>query len=250
MFEIKFDQRDIAKLQRQYKYLGEGINKALAKGMTDTAFQSRAAVVAAMPRHIDRPTPWTRRSLFVFPAERNDLRAAVAFKWEFGRRGRHEIGMVDAPASMRAQVYGGKRALKGHEKRLLQAGITTRQAPFLIPTEHVKKDRYGNVTTATLNRVLYSGVSGGTASGTPLGGTKARRTRAAGRRYFIMRKGQRPIGIFERYRREIKPLFWFATQASYQSRFDFDSIAARGASKLESNIDSEIVKQIRKYIGR
>lgn len=250
MLEIKFDQRDISRLQRQFGYLGENINKAIAKGMTDTALQSRTAVISAMPSYIDRPTPWTKRSLFIYPAERNDLRAAVAFKWEFGRRGRHEIGMVDAPSSMRAQVYGGKRPLKGHEKRLLQARITTPATPYLIPTEHVKKDRYGNVTTATLNRILYSGVSGGSASGTPFGGARARPGRGSARSYFVMRKGNRPIGIFQRKGREVLPLFFFSTSASYNSRFPFDAIAARGASKLESNIDIEIVNQINKYLAR
>ena len=258
MFEISVKALNVDKLQRQFSFLGDSVPKWVALGMTQTAKQSKQAVQQAMPMHIDRPTPWTLRSLFFFPAEKDDLRAAVAFKWEFGRRSRREIGMIDAPASMRSQVYGEDRQLKGFEKTLQRAGVSPPGKPFLIPTQFADVDRDGNVKTAFINKVFYSGSRGGTANMQPFSrGAKRSRSRdaRAGIRYFSHPNKK---GIYRtiphsnigggRGRSGVLPIFIFSDQPHYRSRFDFHGIASRGARNLESNVVAALDRGTQRYL--
>jgi len=258
MFEISVKALNVDKLQRQFSFLGDSVPKWVALGMTQTAKQSKQAVQQAMPMYIDQPTPWTRRSLFFFPAEKDDLRAAVAFKWEFGRRSRREIGMFDAPAALRSQVYGEDRKLKGFEKTLQRAGVSPPGKPFLIPTQFADVDRYGNVTTAFINKVFYSGSRGGTADMQPFSrGAKKSRSRdaRAGIRYFVH---PNKTGIYRtvpssnigggRARNRILPIFIFSGQPHYRSRFDFHGIANKGASGLERNVLNALDRGVQRYL--
>lgn len=258
MFELDIKPSiNIPALQLKYLRLGEHLPRAVAKGMTDTVKESTAAVRFALPQKLDRPTPWTRRSLFFFPAEHNDLRAAVAFKWEFGRRPRSEIGLFDAPQSLAMQVHGGDRKLKQYEKTLQRLRISPPGKPFLIPAEGCEIDRYGNVPRAFLNKVFYSGSRGGSANINPFsGGGKSRgRDARAGIRYFVH---PNKTGIYRtvpssslsggRARNRIIPVFIFSAQPHYRSRFDFYGIANRGASGLERHVDVAIARAVDKYL--
>ena len=258
MFEISAKVLNVKKLEREFHYLGESLSKWIALGMTDTVKQSKKAVQTALPSHIDRPTPWTRRSLFFFPAEKDDLRAAVAFKWEFGRRGRNEIGMFDAPQSMRMQVYGGERDLKGYEKTLQRAGVSPPGRPFLMPAMGADLDQYGNVTTAFINKVFYTGSRGGSADMQPFSrGRKKSRSRdaRAGIRYFVHPNKK---GIYRtvphskigggRGRNGVMPVFLFVKQPRYHNTFDFHTIASRGASRLDHNVAAAIDRGVQRYL--
>lgn len=259
MFEISVKAINLPQIQRQFSYLGDSVSKWVAVGMTQTAKQSKQAVKTAMPMHIDKPTPWTKRSLFFFPAEKEDLRAAVAFKWEYGRRSRREIGMFDAPAALRSQVYGDDRKLKGFEKTLQRAGISPPGKPFLVPTQFADLDQYGNVKTSFINKVFYSGSRGGTANMQPFSrGAKKSRSRdsRAGIRYFPHPNKK---GIYRtvphsnigggRGRSGVLPIFVFTGQPHYSRRFDFHGIAERGASKLQKNIYSALDRGVNRYLG-
>jgi len=256
LFEVSVKALNVDQLARQFSYLGKDLNKWIADGMTNTAEESTQAVRRAIPAHIDRPTPWTMSSLFFFPAEKEDLRAAVAFKWEFGRRSRNEIGMFDAPQSMQMQVYGGKRKLKDVEKKLQQAGVTPPGRPFLVPSRALKRDRYGNVTRKTMNKILYSGVSGGVMAEKPLNGGRNRGATRKGQSFVMRKKGKGAIGIFKNtgrysYTKSDKPAtpqFWFNAQPHYSPIFDFHGIANRGAAGLLNNVDNSIDRGVRRYL--
>lgn len=203
----------------------------LARGLTETAKDVKEQVNGWLPRLLDRPTPYTMKSLFVFPAEKNDLRAAVAFRSEvYGRQPRHFMDQVHASRSMRAQVYGGRRELKASEKRLLANGITKDGRQFLIPAKGAKIDRYGNVPGSFMNKVLYGGVKMGSASQGyeyPMN----RRTQGESKygQYFVLKKnfGHTPVGIFKNMgkKKPPMPVFLFASKADYKSRIPFEQIA-------------------------
>ena len=245
MFDISVKIPDLKRIERQYRFLGDQIPKWVAVGMTNTVRQGRADVQQAMPTYIDKPTPWTRRSVFFFPAEKEDLRAAVAFKWEFGPRPRREIGMLDAPQSMRMQAWGGGRKLKSFEKALQRAGVSPPGRPFVVPGMGADLDQYGNMRTGYINKVLYSGVRGGAASNAPLsGGGKSRSREAkAGIRYFAHPNKK---GIYRtvpssnigggRGRSGVVPVMLFVRQPHYSSRFPFDRIVSRAAAGLDTNV--------------
>lgn len=209
-----------------------------ARALTTTAQDARDQVKGWLPRLLDRPTPFTMNSLFVFPAEKTDLRAAVAFKHEMGRLPRTAIGQVTAPRSMRAQVYGGQRELKASEKTLLANNITQRSRPFLIPAKGAQRDRFGNVPGSFMNRVLYSGVARGSASqgySRPLNGRTQGDSRTG--QYFVLylqpslRQGA--VGIFKNMgaSQPPMPVFLFSSKAGYSRRVPFEQIASAMADR-------------------
>ena len=205
----------------------------IAKALTMTALDAKKDVVSEMPSIFDRPTPWTLRSVFVFPAEKTDLRAAVALKRDHGRTRREFMDEVIAPRSLRAQVFGGQRPLKESEKTLQRPGASPKGRPYIIPMPGVPLDQYGNVPNTFMNKVLYSGMAGGTVDGTAIVGRKSRMS-AATSIYYTTKKG-----IFERSKVLIggglnanihghtRRLFGFSSKAEYKPRFDFYGIASR-----------------------
>lgn len=210
----------------------------LARTLTETAKDAQVQVTGWLPRLLDRPTPWTMRSLFVFPAEKQDLRAAVAFKHEMGRLPRSAIGQVTAAASMRAQVYGGSRKLKASESTLRANNITPAGRPYLIPAKGAPRDQYGNVPGSFMNRVLYSGVARGSASqgySRPLNSRTEQDSRTG--QFFVrylqpsVRAGA--IGIFKNMGRNQPPMpvFLFSDRASYRTRVPFEQIALAAAER-------------------
>jgi hypothetical protein len=263
MFDVDVKMLDYKKLERQFHYLGDQIPKWVALGMTQTVKEGRAAVHAALPSHISNPTPWTRRSMFFFPAEKDDLRAAVAFKWEGGRRSRREIGNIDAPMSMRRQVFGGKRELKGHEKTLQRAGISPPGKPYLVPAIGAERNQYGNVPTSFINKVFYSNSRGG-GGGVDMkpfsGGAKKSRSRdaKAGIRYFVHpnKKGiyrtvtHSTLGGAQTSDIRPLPVFLFTRQPQYSERFDFFGIVNRSAAKLEGNVIDALDRGTSRYLRR
>lgn len=225
---------------------------ALARGLTETAKDTRQHVQRQMPIYIDRPTPWTRRSVFFFPAEKNEkpMRAMVALKDEDGFVPRRLMDDVKAAQPMRMQVYGGKRKLKASEKTLQRAGLTSKNRPYLTPGPGARLDRYGNVTGSFMNKVLYQGVARGSASygyAKPMSNTAMARAR---KKYFIKVVRGEPQGIFERMRkkREIRPVFFFTDQPTYRPRFPFHRIAQSHANKIvKQKINESVDFILKKY---
>lgn len=238
------------------KMLGDLKHKmpsAIARGLTETAKDVRLKVQSDLPRYIDRPTPWTKRSVIFFPAEKNDLRAAVAFKSESGRIARHQmgIGAVTAATSMRMQIFGGKRPLKASEKTLLRAGITRSSRPYLIPGPGAKLDRYGNVPGSFMNKVLYQGVARGSASYGYARPMSASASRRAQKKYFVKVLFGEPQGIFERMAgRQIRPVFFFSATAQYRERFPFYSLARRHSNAIIDQKVSDSINVILNKYGR
>jgi hypothetical protein len=249
MIDIKVDTKDV---ERMLGDLSRKMPSTVARALTKTAFDARDQVKGWLPRLLDRPTPWTMRSLFVFPAEKDDLRSAVAFKHELGRLPRSAMDRVTAASSMRAQVFGGDRALKASEKTLLSNGITSRARPYLIPAKGARLDKYGNVTGAFMNKVLFTGVARGSASQgyhLPLD-RSARRGRPS--HFFVMYRGGQAVGIYKRTGRgghgRPLPVFLFSATANYRSRVPFNNIVEKYvARQLPKRIEESIDVVLRKY---
>ncbi len=260
MFDISVSSPNLAAKQLRWGALGDHLPKAIANGMTETVKFTRVEVRSQLPMLLDRPTPWTMRSLFYFPALVNDLRAAVAFKWQFGRMSRAQIGEFDAPQSMFMQVAGGARQLKGFEKTLQRSGLTPPGRNFLVPAAGAERDQYGNVKQSFINKVFYSGSRGGSADMQPFSsGAKRRRTRdsRAGLHYFIHpnKKGiYRTVTSSTLSGAQVSsihpvPVFLFVRQPRYQRRVDFYGIAGKVANqRLDRDIDSSIMRSVNKYL--
>jgi hypothetical protein len=200
-----------------------------ARTLTTLAYDAKKEVEGWLPRVLDRPTPYTMRSLFVFQAEKNDLRAAVAFRSEFGKMPRTMMDSIEASRSMRVQVFGGARRHKASERTLLSNGITTTSRSYLVPAKGAQRDAYGNVPGSFMNKVLFQGVKRGSASQgyhRPLNNRGQHEAKRKGQ-YFVMRRDGVARGIYQNMGKKAPPLpvFLFAEKAQYKKRVSFYAIA-------------------------
>lgn len=221
----------------------------LARTLTKTAKDAKNQVTGWLPRLLDKPTPWTMRSLFVFPAEKKEtpMRAAVAFKSEFGRLPRHMMDSVEAGRSMRAQVFGGQRQLKESERTLQANGITPAGRPYLIPAIGAKRDAYGNVSGSFMNRVMFTGVRRGSASqGYHLPMNNRSESSSTRGQFFVMRKNGSAIGIFKNMGRASRPLpvFLFSARAQYRPRVPFSKIVGAEVDRMMVRRFNESVRVV------
>lgn len=248
---LQLNAEQLNEVSAAYRAIAERLPSIIAKGLTDTAYEAKNAVYAKMPTVLDRPTSWTMRSLFVFAAEKkeNPIRAAVQFKWEGGFQSRAMLGEIDAPSSMRSQVYGMERPMKSSEKVLRFAGITPADRSFIVPAKGAPRDRYGNVTGAFMNKVLYKGVLGGSASLNPLDGGRSRETTRSGQ-YFVLRKNGKALGIYQNKgnKNPPMPIFNFVAAPKYKPRLPFHAIV-RGVANSRMNllINEAAAVVIKKY---
>jgi hypothetical protein len=196
--------------------LGEFRNESLpfwtAYALTKTAQDIQVREVEVMAEVFDRPTRFTLNSLYVKPATKRDLRAFVMFKEGFGS--------VPAWRYLGAQIMGGPRDKKGHERALERAGIMS-DDEFCVPGKGVKLDAYGNVSGPLITRILSS--LG--ANPDPMSNTTERSKRRNPRRtnFFVLRgHGRAPDGIYERKGRGVLvPTLIFVRQPRYDKRFPF-----------------------------
>lgn len=115
---------------------------AAVVAMSRTALAVKADLVAGMASAFDRPTRWTLGGLYVEPATKAKPEANVHFK-------DRAPGGVPAGKYLRAQILGGQRALKSHERLL---GL--RPGYIVVPGKWAELDAHGNVSMGQLRAIL------------------------------------------------------------------------------------------------
>lgn len=116
---------------------GPETKQAMAKALTDSAFEARKVIQAEMDRSFDRVTPYVRRSIRVEPASPVRLEAVVEPRYMGGKG-------VDPQNILHASIFGGARKHKRSEVAFQRAGIL----PFgysIVPGEACPLDEYGNI---------------------------------------------------------------------------------------------------------
>ncbi|MBX3605351.1 MAG: hypothetical protein KF788_08770 [Piscinibacter sp.] len=185
---------------------------AVAKGLTDTMVDVRKAMPARLEAELDEPTPYTKQGLYVTPARKDRLQAAVGFK--------------DRQAEyLHYQVEGGTRPPKRRALRL--------------PGE-IELDRYGNMPAGLVRQLIARAKAGKRATG-----AQAKRfgvSKALDLFYGEPGDG-RPAGLYKRVaigtqRHQLVPLVVFPKRsARYRRRFDFYGDTQRIVdARLDANL--------------
>lgn len=216
---------------------------AAALALTRTAQEVQSALYAEMQTAFDRPTRATLNSLYVQPATKAKLEARVWIKDGRSRSasGNTIVGESGAWGKGRAaskwlqpQVYGGQRSKKGFERRLERSGVLA-PGQYVVPGDSAKLDSYGNIGKGKLNKIL-SGAGVLSGAGYDANATDSERSQAKGnRRFFLVRKGSRPMGIAERLgygkgsQNNIRMALAFVKRPAYGIGFDFFKVAERTA---------------------
>ena len=192
---------------------------ATAKALTDTAKGVQAALQQEIKSVFDRPTPWIQRSPVIERATKANLTATVGIR---------DKGERATPAKyLKEHFTGGARGNKPMEVAMRAMGIL---APgwLAVPSDDgVKKDAFGNVSPATVKRIIRELQGGG-----------KRQDKTAAYRLFIVRPGQSgrsarhlAPGIWSVVRAGdqsvMKPVFFFVARATYRKVIDLTSIAQK-----------------------
>ena len=118
-------ETDIKAAVRQLKRVGErNIPMAIAQSLTGTAVHLRKVQMRTMSKHIDRPTPFTKKGILYQRAEWRDYKRGTMYARVF----------VNKPQSkyLKYQVYGGTR---NPPKRV-----------NVVPGRSIKLNPYGNLS--------------------------------------------------------------------------------------------------------
>jgi hypothetical protein len=229
------------------RQLGRGHRRAMLVALDATAVDLGAAEVREIDDSLDRPTPFTRRAVFVQRTQGGVAEARVGLKDDGG-------GQRAAVRWLEPNIEGGGRALKSFEKSIRGLGVMD-GTQFMVPGRFARIDAYGNVSRGQIVQILsqlraFTGAETvsrnlirrdgtrdkGNAAGTAKEAARLRAAafRRAGGQYFAVgpfRSGGLKPGIYQRQvatRRlagapspRPRPIFLFVDRVSYEQRFDF-----------------------------
>lgn len=231
-------------INREVQFL-QGLVKnvplATAKALTFTAERVREAEREEINKVFDRPTPYTRNSLFLKSATPQRLESRVWFKDYHGTQQHYLV----------PQVEGGQRPLKAFERHLIAAGWL-KHGEYVVPGERAQLDAYGNMNRGQIVQILSAlralpqqGYLANRNARSEARRAKSKRPRALVN-YFVGRPNPKsPVGVWERVPNSggLRPIMIFVNKLQYRVRFKFYEIAQRVT-------DREFPIQLRKTLGR
>ena len=245
--ELRQMARDIRSVGRQAAF-------AQVVALTRTAAAMRDAERREIDDVFDRPTPFTRNSVYVRPATLKNPEAVVGLKDDLNS----PAGSVAPSTYLSAQIEGGRRRLKRFEIALQKAGAMP-PFSFAVPGRFARLDAYGNISRGQIIQILSqlrTGTLAGSTRNLPYrNGTKAvdRKIAAAYRRaggqYFAVpyRRGRLEAGIYQRRDFALgsaapRAVLRFVDNASYEARFDFFYVAERAAEGYSAALDAALAQ--------
>ena len=200
--ELKKLTKDLTNLERKQ------IPFAMSLALNESATIGQKAGVKEMERVFDRPTPFILKSLRVTRSSKNNLKAEVGFKNVFGKFG------SAVENTLKPHIEGGARQPKASEMTLRRAGIL-RADEFIVPSRALRLNRFGNIPTGTMNKILAN------IGGFGEQGYKAN-TPAANRTFkYVVGEVGGTRGIWSIQAKKWKPVLIFVKQPKYTARFDF-----------------------------
>jgi hypothetical protein len=260
--KITLDTSALASLQLAVQQMSaRRLNAALATALTRTAVETKAVLTDRLARDLDRPTPYTLRSLYTKPARADALQAEVYFKDDLAGSG------TPATKYLLPQVEGGARHVKRFERALQAAGAMP-AGWHAVPGAAARLDAYGNVSKGQITQILSqvgTELTAGYNRTLTRGKEKADRTkqrraygRAGGQFVAIPRQqGRLKPGIYIAEARDfgaklglgrtgkLRPVFLFVKSTQYRARFDFQGIAQRTAEqRLGPNVERAVGEQL------
>jgi hypothetical protein len=237
------------------------LSAALATGLTRTAVEVKAVLADHLARDLDRPTPYTLRSLYMRPARADQLQAEVYIKDDLAGSG------TPATKYLLPQIEGGARHVKRFERALQAAGVMP-AGWHAVPGAAARLDSYGNVSKGQIAQILSqvgTELTAGYNRTLPRGTDKASRTKQrraygrAGGQFVAIReqRGRLKPGIYIAEARDfgaklglgrtgkLRPVFLFVRSTQYRPRFDFWGVAQRTADqRLRPNIERAVSEQL------
>lgn len=203
---------------------GRVIPYAASTALTRVAQAGQQAIIAAMPRVFDRPTPYTLGATRIVPSTVQTLSARVAVKDQ--ARGGNVPEHYLVP-----EVFGGSRKEKAFEKALRYAGVL-QSGERAILGRRAPVDAFGNLQRSSLAQVLA-------VTGARAGARRASRARLAERRQYFAGTVAGQRGVWKREGRAVSAMIIFTRKPpQYRARLDFAGIVQ---PVVEANYEREFL---------
>lgn len=206
---------------------------AMALALSSTGQDVKKAQETEIGRIFDRPTPFTRRAIRMWPATRDKLKSVVWLRDD-------KEGGLRPSNYLTPNIDGGGRKLKRSERLLTDAGILP-AGWRTVPAQGARFDSYGNISSGQIVQIL-SYLKTFRADSKRSNMTDAKRDRMAGgragrsygRAYLVVspngsaRTRHLTPGVYEQIRTgfgtAIRPVLIFVSRARYRGRWRFDEI--------------------------
>jgi len=237
MIQINIKQ-ETKKITSKLKGIAKQIPFATSLAINRTAQKVKLAEEREIIDVFDRPTPFTKNSLFIKPSNKNNLTASVKLK-DFSFKG------SSAAKYLQAEIAGGERRLKRYEVALRSAGILP-SGYFTVPGQAANIDQYGNIARSQIVQ-LIAYFRANRDVGTSFNSTDKTRGKLArstnkryGVSYFVMPKESGTqegiyLRIHSNFGTAIRPVLIFVDSARYEAIYDFKFVAEKVIKKEYDN---------------
>jgi len=211
-------ERDLSDVAR--KQLPFATSVALNETATDLIKLNRKY----MARVFDRPTRWTLNAFYFRRSSKRNLQIRIERKYAAARKD-----------YLLRQIEGGARKQTGLERLLRNRLRDAGYGGYVLPTRHIRKNKFGNVSPAAVQRVLSGLKAQGDHHQNETKTTAARKRRSGAARYFTPKpRGKLSPGIYSRQGKKApKKVYAFIAKApKYTKRFKFYPNMTRATNKL------------------
>lgn len=213
---------------------------ATSRAINSAAYVGAQATVKEMRKVFDRPTPWILKSVRYTKSTKDNLKAEIDFDFWGNKQG------VTASQVLQAEIFGGKRNLKRHEKMILLDDFgRLLMDKGIVPGSAARMDKYGNMSAGQIVQIMAWFQNFGeqgyqaniNAKGRKRLGRENKRTGKKGFQYFRLyaKRGKLLPGVYQRFQTgfgsAVKPVMIFVERPKYKARLDFYGIAERAARK-------------------
>lgn len=226
---------NVGELSRKMLMAPEKLSRVAKFAITDTAQDMYISTRVEMVKVFDNPRPYTKNALFIKSVKRFGLEGAgIAFR-EFGVKG------TPAYKYLMPNIKGGPRRSKRHENALRGIGVLG-AGDFTVMGKNYPRDAYGDIAGGRYTKMLNALQQGGM--------TQADRKKGRGRpkkaNYFVVKRGQQPIGIAEREGNKVTMMLVFIRNPQYKPIFRFYEVAEDSAKR---NLPAHFSRIFRRYFS-
>ena len=196
---VQSDVKQLSKkIASQYR---RQIPYVTSRALNNTAFSCRKVVQAALPKYIDRPTPYTMRSVQVKKSDKKNLNAYIGFASK-------TFGKLPGNASIPPAEYMA---------RLTKGGTRKARSKYIaIPSSPRQLNKFGGLKRGAVSRLLSNK-----------------------KKYFLGRPNAHEhwgFGVWARVgkkgRGNIQKVIKFAKETQYDKQFPFNHIVMKEIKKV------------------
>jgi hypothetical protein len=243
--QVTVNVKGMAELERAMREMSERrVAAAIATALTRSARAIQGGWQIELGQKLDRPTPFTIRSVQVRGATAQALSSTVFVRSD---------SPGTAPAEyLTVQEKGGQRRMRKFEAALQAQGSMPRGA-VAVPGKHAKLDQYGNLTRGQIVQILAqlgAAFSPGYQRVIARGAAKRAATAIkSGRNYVavLTQVGGMAPGVYLRGARGLLPVLFYAATARYQRRIDLQRTAEQAAPVV---VRRELQKSLAEQFAR